>query len=82
MTTLVLGDYDFRKVEHEPAICPGCKKARCYARVHWAEYCQQAEGDDPCHLLNAGETCLSSVSKSGLLSPRETWTYWRETSQG
>lgn len=26
MTALVLGDYDFHKVEHEPAICPGCKK--------------------------------------------------------
>lgn len=44
------------------------KKAGCYARVCWAEYCQQVEGTDPCPLLDAGETCLSSLSRSGLLS--------------
>lgn len=82
MTTLVLGDYDFHKVEHEPAICPGCKNDKCYARVYWGEYCHQVEGVDPCPLLDARETCLSSLPKTGLLSTGETWIYWRETSQG
>lgn len=82
MTILVVGDYDFHKVEHEPAICPGCKTASCYARVSSAEYCQQVEGADPCPLLDAGETGPRSVPKPGLLSTRETWAYRRQTSQG
>lgn len=69
------------KLNVEPAICPGCKNDRCYARVYWGEYCHEVEGVDSCPLLDAGDTCLSSLPKL-FLSTRETWIYWRETSQG
>lgn len=48
-----------------------------YAGLHW-EYCQQVKGGDL--LLIPGEDTPSAVPSSGLLSTRETWTCWSESS--
>lgn len=72
------GDPGRHQAEHEPPKCP-FSKGEWYPGLHEEECCWQVR---PVILpLYSALDTWSAVSSSQLLSTRETWTHWKETSK-